>query len=181
MVSELALPDVGLEHRGLGLLGLHEERVLPVAAHHQQHPGARSDAADPDHLAGHLDEPVAVEEVAAVPLEALAVTADHLDDPLLELLALILGDELPGRDQQRRIADDPRLAVDLVDEAIEGLQAVLLPGLRDVLLRRLHLLAVGDLGQVGEHGVDVEARVPDVEVPHRGELAHRLAVGADRA
>ena len=37
-------------------------------------------------------------------------------------------------------------------------------------------LRVGDLGQVGEQGVDVEARIPDVEVSHRGELAHRLAV-----
>ena len=41
-------------------------------------------------------------------------------------------------------------------------------------------LAVGDLGQVGEQALDVEARVPDVEVSHRGELAHRLAVGAGR-
>ena len=129
MVSELALADVGLEHRGLGLLGLQEERVLAVAAHHQQHPGARSDAADPDHLAGHLDEPVAVEEVAAVALEALAVTAEHLEDPLLELLGLIRGDELPRGDEQRRVADDPRLAVDHPDEAIERLHAVLLSGL----------------------------------------------------
>ena len=94
MVFELARPDVGLEHRGLGLLGLQEERVLPVAAHHQHHPGAGPDAADPDHLAGHVDEPVAVEQVAAVALEALAVAAEHLDDPLLELVALILGDQL---------------------------------------------------------------------------------------
>ena len=30
-------------------------------------------------------------------------------------------------------------------------------------------------------GVDVEARVPDLEVPHRGEFPHRLAVRADRS
>ena len=93
----------------------------------------------------------------------------------------ILGDQLPSRNQQRRIADDPRLAIDLVDEAIERPEAVLLPGLLDVLVHRLHLLAVGDLGQVAEQGVDVEAGVPDVEVPHRGEVPHRLAVGADRS
>ena len=119
--------------------------------------------------------------MAAVALEALAVAAEHLEDPLLERLALILGNQLVGRNEQRRIADDPRLAIDLVDEAIEGLEAVLLLGLGHVLPRRLHLLAVGDLGQVGEQGLDVEARVPDVEVPHRGELPHRLAVVADRA
>ena len=181
VVFELALADVGLEHRGLGLLGLQEERVLSVAAHHQRHPGPRPDAAYPDHLAGHLDEPEAVEEVAAIALETLAVTAEHLEDPLLELVGLILGDELRGRDQQRRIADDPWLAIDHPDEAIEGLHAVLLFGLRHGLVRRLHLLVLGDLGQVGEDGVDVEARVPDVEVVHRGELAHRLTVGADRA
>ena len=73
-----------------------------------------------------------------------------------------------------------RLAVDHPDEAVEGLHAVLLVGLRDVLVDRLHLLFVGDLGQVGEQALDVEARVPDVEVLHRRELAHRLAVGAGR-
>ena len=119
--------------------------------------------------------------MAAVPLEALAVTAEHLDDPLLQRFALILRNQLVGRNQQRRIADDPRLAIDLVDEAVERLEAVLLVGLGHVLPRRLHLLAVGDLGQVGEQGLDVEARVPDVEVPHRGESPHRLAVLADRS
>ena len=73
-----------------------------------------------------------------------------------------------------------RLAVDHPNEPVEGLHAVLLVGLLDVLVRRLHLLFVGDLADIGEQGVDVEARVPDVEVSHRGELPHRLAVGADR-
>ncbi len=54
-------------------------------------------------------------------------------------------------------------------------------GLGDVLLRRLHLLFVGDLGDLGEQGLDVEARVPDVEVSHRRELPHRLAVAAHGA
>ena len=38
-VFELALTDVALEDRGPGLLGLQEQRVLAVAAHHQNHPG----------------------------------------------------------------------------------------------------------------------------------------------
>jgi hypothetical protein len=132
-------------------------------------------------LRGHFDEPVAVEQVATVSFEALAVTAEQLEDPLLELLGLILGDELPRGHQQRRVADDPRLTIDHTNEAIERSEVVLLAGLRDVLPRLLHRLGGGDLGQLGEEGVDVESRVPNVEVRHRGELAHRLTVGADRA
>ena len=54
-------------------------------------------------------------------------------------------------------------------------------GLGDVLARRLHLLFVGDLGDLGEEGLDVETRIPDVEVAHLGELTHRLAVVAHGA
>ena len=39
---------------------------------------------------GFLDEPVAVEEVAAITLEALAVAAEQLAHPLLELRLLAL-------------------------------------------------------------------------------------------
>ena len=92
VVFELARPDVGLEHRGLGLLGLQEEWILPVATDHQHHPGAGSDASDPDHLAGKIDESVAVEEVAPIPLEAFAVAAEQFSDPLLELRLLALVD-----------------------------------------------------------------------------------------
>jgi hypothetical protein len=58
------------------------------------------DTADPDHLAGHFDEPVAVEQVATVSGEALAVTAEQVEDPLLELLGLLLGNELSHGNQQ---------------------------------------------------------------------------------
>ena len=90
VVFELALADVGLEHRRLGLLGLQEKRILPVATHHQDHPGAGPDASDPDHLAGHFDESVAVEDVAAITLEAFAVAAEQLPHPFLVLLLLAL-------------------------------------------------------------------------------------------
>ena len=66
VVAELARPGVALEHRGVGLLDLQEQRVLAVTAHHQHHPAARPDAADPDHLAGQIDEPVPVEEVLTI-------------------------------------------------------------------------------------------------------------------
>ena len=46
--------------------------------------------------------------------------------------------------------------------------------------RRLDPLGGGDLCQVGDHGLDVEAGVPDVEFFHEGELPHRLAVVSER-
>ena len=53
-VSYSLRAEVGLEHRGLRLLGLQDERVLAVAADEQDHPGPGADAADADHLAGHV-------------------------------------------------------------------------------------------------------------------------------
>src|SRR6185312_8308969 len=128
------------------LLDLQKERVLTVAAHHQGHPVAGADAPDPDHLAGQIDEPVAVEEMATVPLEALAVAHEQLLDPLLELVALIVGDQLAGWDEQGWIADDPRLAVDLVHEPVERLEAVLRFRLRRSLVRCLRTAARVSLG-----------------------------------
>ena len=82
------------------------------------------------------------------------------------------------RDDQRRVADDPALAVDHLGELAERPQAVLGPRLRDVLLEPLALLARGLPGEALDQVVDVEARVPEVHRPHPGEGAHRLAVGA---
>jgi hypothetical protein len=48
-----------LEHRGLGLLDLQEERVAVVAAEQQDDPRAQSDAADADHLVREVDRVVA--------------------------------------------------------------------------------------------------------------------------
>src|SRR3954462_14417266 len=50
VVGELALAEVRLEHRTLGLLALQEQWVAVIVAEHQQDPGARADAADADHL-----------------------------------------------------------------------------------------------------------------------------------
>src|SRR6185295_19633183 len=106
----------------------------------------------------------------AVSLEALAIAAQHLAHPLLQVLALTLGGELASRNEQRWVADDPRLTVIHPDQAIERLEAVLPLGLRDVLARRLHVPGPADLRQFREEAVDVEARVPDVEVAPRGEV-----------
>ncbi len=64
-------------------------------------------------------------------------------------------------------------------ELLERPQAVLRPRLGDVLADPLHRL--GGLGlDLAHRRLDVEARVPDLEVAHRGEAAHRVAIGARR-
>jgi hypothetical protein len=64
-----------LQHRRAGLLGLQEQGVVGVPTDQQDHPGPRSDAADPDHLAGDVDPPVLVEQHLAVGVEGLGVGA----------------------------------------------------------------------------------------------------------
>ena len=46
VIAELALAGELLEHRGLRLLELQEQRVLLVSAQHQHDPGTRADTAD---------------------------------------------------------------------------------------------------------------------------------------
>src|SRR3954449_3657047 len=53
----------------------HQKNPPPAAAppDQQEHPRARADAADPDHLARHVHEPVGPEQVAAVRRETRRV------------------------------------------------------------------------------------------------------------
>jgi hypothetical protein len=96
----------------------------------------------------------------------------------VQLLAPILGHELAHRDQKWWVADDPGLAVLDPDQAIECLEAVPLLGLCGFPSRFLKVPPRGDLREIGQDAVDIEARVPDLEVAHRGEITHRLAIGA---
>ena len=64
VVGLRARAQVRLEHGAIGLLHLQEQWVVAVAADEQGDPAARADAADTDHLAGHVDDPVPVEQVA---------------------------------------------------------------------------------------------------------------------
>ena len=74
VVGEAAPARIGLEHRRLGLLDLEEQRVGVVATEHERDPAPGPDAPDPDDLAGEVDEPVALEQVAAIGLQACAGT-----------------------------------------------------------------------------------------------------------
>ena len=84
MVAVLAAAAVRLQHRGIGLLDLQEERVGVVLAEHEEDPAAGADAAHADDLARQVDHPVALEQVAPVGLEAVAVDAELLVEPGLE-------------------------------------------------------------------------------------------------
>ena len=62
------------EDRGLGLLDLEEERVVVAGALEQGHVRPETDAADADDLQRRIDDPVAIEQDAAILLEALPVS-----------------------------------------------------------------------------------------------------------
>jgi hypothetical protein len=61
-----ARAQVGIEHRGLRLLGLEDEWILAVAADEEADGRARADAPHADDLARRVDEPVRLEQVAPV-------------------------------------------------------------------------------------------------------------------
>ena len=150
-VAVLALADETLEDGRLRLLDLEKQRVPLVRAEHESDPGARADAADADHLAGKVDEPELFEQVTPVGLERAPVGADEVVHLLLKGLPLHLRrKELVDRNDQRRVADDPRLTVDEPRELLEGLHAVL--GAR--------LLHCG-LGLLQPFGIDAGAELRD--------------------
>jgi hypothetical protein len=61
MLAVLALPEERFEDGSLRFLELEEERVVLVAAQHQQDPGAGAHAADTDDLSSGMHVPVALE------------------------------------------------------------------------------------------------------------------------
>ncbi len=91
----------------------------------------------------------------------------------------VLGEQLIDRHEQRRVGDDPRPAVHHPGQLGHLLHAV--PGARlgQALGHRLALPLL-ELGfELRPQLVHVHVRVPDIQVGHRGEVAHRLAVAGD--
>ena len=76
MVAEGAPQDEGLQHRGLRLLRLEEERIATVAPHQQDDPRPGAHAAHPDHLAREVDDLIAGEQAADVRAQRGAVAPD---------------------------------------------------------------------------------------------------------
>ena len=154
---------------------------------------ARSpDAADADDLVGHVDDFEPFEEVAAIVRQRLAVGAELLVDHVFHLV-----DREPDprcqvsqRDHDRWLADDPVPAVDMLGQLRQRLQAVAgvrLPGLllggssprscRAFLLPARSMALVASL--IAAHELLFrQARVPDVQGAHLGELGHLCSIAA---
>ena len=84
------------------------------------------------------------------------------------------------RDQHRRPVGDPEAAVAALGQPPQGAQAVLVARLRDVLAEALAIRRADPMLKAVVDLVDVEARVPDVDVAHLREAAHRRAIAARR-
>ena len=138
---------------------------------------AGADAAHPDHLARHVDEPVALEQVPAVARRVAPVArAERARALLAELVAS--GSSAAGRAAARSAAGRPMIRGSPSTtwvSLLEGLQAVPRAGLREALLGALARLALGDGGRNSASSVvDVEAaRTRRRGCVIAGELAHR--------
>ena len=102
-----ALPEERLEHRGLRLLELEEQRVVVVAADQEQDPGACTHAADADDLACGMHVPVALEQVAPVVRQRAPIRANHAPHDVLEVVLLRTRQYVLDRRDEGRVADDP--------------------------------------------------------------------------
>jgi hypothetical protein len=72
------------------------------------------------------------------------------------------------------------LPVDEVRQLVESADVVLRVPTFEVAVEFLHLLGRYFLGPALHHFRHVEPRVPEVDVPHRGKIGHRLAVVTHR-
>jgi len=93
--------------------------------------------------------------VAAVGLERPPVGTDEVAHLFLERISFHLrGKELVDRNDQRRVADDSRLAVDKVRQLVEGVHAVLGARLLDVCLCLFQPFGVDAGGELGHRLLD---------------------------
>ena len=102
---------MALEHRGLGLLDLQDERVARALAQQEDDEAAGAHGAHAHHLARHIDGLEAVEEVRPVAQERLAVAVERrLDDVLGVVAAIVVDEDLRERDQDRWVRSEPEAA-----------------------------------------------------------------------
>src|SRR5260370_32244872 len=96
-----------LEHRGLRLLGLQEQWVVGVTAHHQHDVAAGPHAAHAHHLVGRVDVAVLLDGVLLVP-EGAPVGGEQLFDQRGGVLPLrSRPDQVLDRDDDRRGGGEP--------------------------------------------------------------------------
>jgi hypothetical protein len=198
-----ALAHAWLQDRSDRLFDLQEEGIMRVAPLKQNDERLAADAANADHLVGHVDDLEAIEQAALVLAQGRPVGLELLADHPVEVVGggAGQGGQVARRDHDRRLADDPVPPVDQLAELGQRLQAVagvrLLAPLRGLLrllgsllrlfpccsrpLRR-RLRQAGDAAAGGRHHlVLVQMGVPDVHRPHLREAGHRLPVGGDRS
>ena len=174
-VPVVARAEERLVHRWLGFLDLQEERIAVVSPEQERDPGLRAHAADADDLAREVGQLVAVEKDAPVVLQRAAVFPHHASERRDGLGSLLLV-EVVERDDQRRLRDDARVSVDDAGELREGVHAVARARLGDELPRPLARSGIHLAGYRRAEGLDVDPRVPDVDVASRREPRHQRAV-----
>ena len=165
-LSNSLAAGVWLEHRGLRLLRLQEERVLVVAAGQQDDPGAGADAADARRPCGRCAGSCSSRAAgggrpSASPRSARSRSRSIASTSILRRSS---GSSSSIGTIERRPADDPQLAVDPLGEPVQRPQAVLGAGLGGALLGSLGTAFCAGAAKLLADRVLVEARVPDLEV-----------------
>ena len=107
-----------LQHRPPGLLQLQEKRIRCVASLQQGNEGTRAHASHTHHFPRDVDDFVSFEQLAPVFLKGLPVGTELLLDGFLQLIGRYAkyAAKFPGRDQDRRGADDPVPAVHFLSQ-----------------------------------------------------------------
>ena len=173
--------DERLEHRRLCLLCLQQQRVTVVAAEHQHDPCSGADAADAHHLPGDVGEVEGLEKVAAVTRQRPPVPVDELTEELVDLGPL---------DPVHELVEGSTRGGSLMMHRRPSMTRVSLSkACRLSRVRAFARFASACLRAAGstrpseglERGLDVEVRVPDIEVRHHRELLHRRAIPRRRA
>jgi hypothetical protein len=126
MTSVSAGRHVTFQHRGGCLLELQEQRVVLVATLEQDDVGQGADAADAHDLAGHVDGLEPFQQVAVIVAEGGPVGTELLAQEAFHVVArnAVGGFEVPCRDDDRWLADDPVLARGQLGKLRQRLQAV---------------------------------------------------------
>ena len=129
-----ALGQVILQHRRCDAsLTCRNSGSCSIATLHQHDERPGADAADTHDLAGDIDDVESFEQVTAIVLQGRAIRAELLVDHVLPDLdrrtrpSLVANSR--SRDDDRRLADDPVLAVDELAELRQRLHAVACVGL----------------------------------------------------
>jgi len=106
-----------------------------VATLQQDDVGQGADAAHPHHLAGHVQDLEPFQQLAPIIAEAGPVGAKLLPELVFDLVAGQTegGFQVAGRDDDRRLTDDPVVPVDQLTELRQRLQAVAGASLRGLL------------------------------------------------